>query len=295
MPVSRLQDCPSGPPRGTAPGTTVRPVTTPPGPPPLPERAADQPGSPPASGPPGYGPLPGYGSPPGYGPPESQGAPGYGTAPPYGYGQPPGYPQYQPGPKPGTDGFAIAAFVLSIIGGVLLSVVFGFVALSRIKRSGQGGRGLAIAALVISAVWVVVLAVLVAIAVAAGPARDTGGAVTKPTSLDVGDLKTGDCLVAIPADTSDVSDVDVTPCTNAHRAEVFATFDLPSGDYPGLTQARQLADDGCSERTPTISTTAGGKLDLYYVYPQKASWSLGDRSVTCFVATSTPVTSKIVP
>ncbi len=136
---------------------------------------------------------------------------------------------------------------------------------------------------------------LVAIGIAAGPSRDTTGAVTRPTSLDVGDLETGDCLVAIPADTSSVSDVDVTPCTNAHRAEVFATFDLPSGDYPGVPRARQLADDGCSERTPTISTTAGGELDMYYVYPQKASWSLGDRSVTCFVATTTPVTSKIVP
>ena len=127
------------------------------------------------------------------------------------------------------------------------------------------------------------------------PARDSTGAVREPGRVDVTDLKPGDCLVAIPEDTSDVSAVDATPCTNAHRVEVFATFDLPGGEYPGVSQARQLADDGCGRRVPTIGSTAGGKLDLYYVYPQKRSWSLGDRSVTCFVATSTPVTSKIVP
>ncbi len=68
-------------------------------------------------------------------------------------------------PATKTDGFAIAAFVLSLPGALLLSVVFALVARGRIKRS-QGtlaGKGLTTAALVISGLWVVVLGILVAV------------------------------------------------------------------------------------------------------------------------------------
>jgi Domain of unknown function (DUF4190) len=109
--------------------------------------------APPAYGtpaPPAYGSPapPAYGSPapPGYG------TPSYGTPPPYGAGYPP-YQGYAY-PRARTSGFAIASFVLSLVWmfwlGSLLAVVFGHVALSEIKRNpGVGGRGLAIAGLVI--------------------------------------------------------------------------------------------------------------------------------------------------
>jgi hypothetical protein len=60
--------------------------------------------------------------------------------------------------------------VLSIFGGVLLSVIFGLVALSQIKKSGGRltGRGLAIAGLIISAVWIAGIAIVAAL--------DAGGA-----------------------------------------------------------------------------------------------------------------------
>ncbi len=66
----------------------------------------------------------------------------------------------------GTDGFAIAALVISILGGVILGAVFAVVALSRIKQRGTRGRGLAIAALVINGVWIVLIAVLIVIGLA---------------------------------------------------------------------------------------------------------------------------------
>lgn len=64
---------------------------------------------------------------------------------------------------PSTDGFAIAALVLGLIpcAGItsFLAVIFGFVSLSRIKKSnGQlGGKGLAIAGAILGAVWLVLL------------------------------------------------------------------------------------------------------------------------------------------
>jgi Domain of unknown function (DUF4190) len=56
---------------------------------------------------------------------------------------------------------AVASLVCSLFGwvclfiGAILGVIFGFVALSQIKRSGQRGRGLAIAGIVIGSILLV--------------------------------------------------------------------------------------------------------------------------------------------
>jgi hypothetical protein len=72
------------------------------------------------------------------------------------------YPPLYPGPPPHppyppyrrrTNGFAVASLILGILGVVILSVIFGCVALSQIRRRGDDGSGLAIAGLVLSGVW----------------------------------------------------------------------------------------------------------------------------------------------
>lgn len=65
------------------------------------------------------------------------------------YPGPPLYPPYQRR----TNGFAVASLILGILGVVILSVIFGCVALSQIRRRGDDGSGLAIAGLVLSGVW----------------------------------------------------------------------------------------------------------------------------------------------
>jgi hypothetical protein len=77
-------------------------------------------------------------------------APGYPVPGGYRY-DPSGYapPGYGYPAAGRTNGFAIAAFVCAFFFS-LLGVIFGFVALSQIKRTGEGGRGLAIAGIVIS-------------------------------------------------------------------------------------------------------------------------------------------------
>jgi hypothetical protein len=64
-------------------------------------------------------------------------------------------------PRP-TNGWAIAAIVLAILGGVILSVIFAVLALIQAPRQGQRGCALAIAALVISALWVLLIATVLA-------------------------------------------------------------------------------------------------------------------------------------
>lgn len=59
----------------------------------------------------------------------------------------------------GTNTIAVLAFVFGVLGGIL-GVIFGHVALSQIRRTGQDGRGLAIAGLVLGYTNLVVWAVL---------------------------------------------------------------------------------------------------------------------------------------
>lgn len=115
-------------------------------------------GGPPRSTPLGEtGPVLPPGSQPGFGAPP----PGLGPHPPA-FGRPPiAQPQWsQPANQHGgTNGLAIAAFVLGLLWlctiGSLLGIIFGFVGLAQIKGSRQRGRGLAIAGIVLGVVGIV--------------------------------------------------------------------------------------------------------------------------------------------
>lgn len=69
--------------------------------------------------------------------------------------QPSSYTQNVYVQNAGTNGMAIASFVCSLFCSPL-GIIFGHVALSQIGRSAQGGRGLAIAGLVIGYLSLVV-------------------------------------------------------------------------------------------------------------------------------------------
>jgi hypothetical protein len=78
----------------------------------------------------------------------------YGQPPPYGQPQPPGHSAWGYTAHPGTNGLAIA----SLIGAFFLpplGIIFGVIAKSQIKRTGQSGNGLATAGIVISVASIV--------------------------------------------------------------------------------------------------------------------------------------------
>lgn len=108
--------------------------------------------------PPPYGDYPDPPTDPGVGPP------GY-----YGY---PGYSPYPPPPPTRTNGLAVASLVCAFLF-FPLGIVFGHVSLSQIKRTREGGHGLAVAGLVISYVAAVltVIAVVATIVFAAAIVR----------------------------------------------------------------------------------------------------------------------------
>ncbi|HEY5025673.1 MAG TPA: DUF4190 domain-containing protein [Acidimicrobiales bacterium] len=91
------------------------------------------------------------------------------------YYQPVYYQSAPPGPR--SNGLAVASLVLGILWvwwlGSILALVFGYVALGQIKRSHEGGRGMAIAGVVLGWVGVgtgVAVGILLAVAVRHGNA-----------------------------------------------------------------------------------------------------------------------------
>jgi hypothetical protein len=125
--------------------------------------------------PPGYPPPPPGDYPPpagGYGYQPSQPPPGYGYPPPA-----PGY-GYPPPPSSSTNPMAIASLVSALVGwicgiGPILGVVFGIIALNQIKQNGQGGRGLALAGIIIGGIGIAFM-VLYLILVMIGAAAEMG-------------------------------------------------------------------------------------------------------------------------
>ena len=79
--------------------------------------------------------------------------------------------------------------------------------------------------------------------------------------------------------------VTVLSCATPHDAEVFATFSLPKGPWPGASAVQQDAGSGCVSRlggylNPQLATAA---LSQEYIYPNQAAWQAGERAVVCEV------------
>jgi hypothetical protein len=214
----------------------------------------------------------------------------YGAPPsaPAGFGAPPQEPWQQspmPGQQPsgGRNGLAIASFICGLIGFGLFGLIFGFIALSQIKKRNQRGRGLAIGGILLSVLWFVVGIALVVWVVMAGTAnRNDAGAITEGGSVSSFDLKPGDCLNGL-AESNNITSVPAVPCTQPHDGEVFATFEITDGTWPGDAEVAKQAETGCVQRLPEYSAKAAKdeKLEIFFLHPTAASWAQGDHEVTC--------------
>jgi len=135
-------------------------------PPPVQSPPAPQAGPSPVQGGPGYPPG-GYGH-PGYGGP-GYGQPGYGPVPGYppGYGPPgyapPGYP-FPPYARP-TNMMAILALVLAFVFAPA-GLVLGIIARRQIRQTGEQGDGLALAGIIIGAIFCAFLVLVIVLWIA---------------------------------------------------------------------------------------------------------------------------------
>jgi len=213
----------------------------------------------------------------------------------------PGAGEYGPGMPPGTgkmSGWAIASFVLGLIGGFLLSAIFGFIALSRIKRLGQRGRGLAIAGIVLSVLWLIGF-IAIGVIGSSGQANRSAnsGKITHSGQLSVFSLAVGDCFNN-PAGASTVTTVTAIPCSQPHNAQIYAKFNLSGSDlsYPGTSTVTSLAAKGCNARTDSVNKSAApSSMTIRLLFPEQDAWLNGRRTVSCMIVNPTAdITSSLV-
>ena len=196
-----------------------------------------------------------------------------------------GAPQ-QPRVPEGRNGFAVAGLVLGIIPfmGGLLGIVFGAIGLSQTRRTGQRGRAMATAGLVLGSLWMLLVVGAVAASVMQDADRDDAGAVTTAGTESAYDLAVGDCLPDVPS--GPVDTVDLVPCSEQHAVEVYAEFDLAGGRFPGEDRVSELAEAGCASRFRGFAGVEleESPLDVHYLQPLEQGWELDrDRTVTCMV------------
>src|SRR5215467_11729082 len=220
---------------------------------------------------------------------------------------PPGDSGAPPPPRGQTNGWAIAAFILGLLGGSLLGIIFAIVALRQIGDSRQRGKGLAIAGLALSIIWGAAVAVYLVLGSSGTPAGQSASGGSSPSvsasspsassggrasssRTSVFSLRTGQCFQNPPADQAvlGITYVTVVPCTTLHNAQVFVEFPATGSAYPGSTSLKRQADQGCHSRiagnleTSKITST----MSLHFLYPLSASWAQGHRTITCLVVDS---------
>jgi hypothetical protein len=212
---------------------------------------------------------------------------------PFGYGAPGGPPPY-PGQvgwyaqEKTTNGMSIAALVVGLVPCIpFLGAIFGLVALKQVKRSGERGKGMAVAGLTLSSVWTLGLAAIITLA-AVGVFEEGDTPVT--------DIKAGQCFNTVGKKLSDYGDdkdarstsVNVVDCAEAHDAEAFAVYEIQSGSddpYPGVDAVTEDAQTNCSKyaRTYLDGKAPSASTRLYFYVPPAEGWAGHQRAVICFL------------
>ena len=245
------------------------------------EAGSDQPEAPPLAG----APPPAFVPPGGDPPPPAPGAPG--AQPWSGYGYPP--PPPPPPAQTGTNPFAIAALVLGLIGAFPLGIIFALVALRQVRRTGQQGKGMAIAGLILSVLWLIAIVVMVSLFLADRAERDESGAISQGGDVMVHDLQVGDCMNGLK-EADVVLTVDAVSCSEPHDAELYATVEVPDGDWPGINELSLPAEQRCPDEMAENFEAAYNDdgVGLFFLHPTSASWREGDREIDCIALYSEP-------
>ncbi len=244
----------------------------------------------------------------GEGAPRTSAEAGYWLPPgpaPTAYGQPPVSGWAVPARQPsGTSRLAVAAFVLGLLGFVVITaivgIVFGAQALGHIRRSLQGGKTLAILGIVFGAGWLVLWAALIAIGATVG-SSSPGSSPPRPGSnvpgsqpVLVTSLVTGECFdLPTPKVMNQplVTFVEKIPCGQPHNSQVFATFPVSGSalSFPGSARLGSLAGSGCPARIKASVDSAKltDSMGVRFLYPGQDTWLAGNHTITCIITNST--------
>lgn len=115
----------------------------------------------------------------------------------------------------------------------------------------------------------------------------------KGVSVSVFDVAVGDCFVAPPEVSAELSSMSRVPCSEPHQEEAYAVVPYKPEDksdaYPGNDTLSTFAQGACAQAFTDYVGIGYPDSSLYFTYllPSARGWQQGDdRSVLCFVTTT---------
>lgn len=132
--------------------------------------------------------------------------------------------------------------------------------------------------------WIGLIAVLVIGGLIFNARRGDTGEITGGGTLQVNDLRVGDCFNTNASE--NIDDVDAVPCGEPHSYELFHVFTMSdSGSYPTETQFDSETDGACR---PAFAEYVGSAYDDSALYvstltPSEDGWNGGDHTVQCIL------------
>lgn len=207
--------------------------------------------------------------------------------------------------------WALALAVLPLVVTWVASLVLAVLVLTSPRTDHPRGRGLAATAIAVVCAWCVIgIGASAALVVTgddeASPTvaaereepkddsddEDAAPAATpepsaEPTTEDklTTDLAVGDCVTDLDDGMTRAARTQpVVPCDQPHHAEVYHSFDLADGKWPGDSAIEEEAERVCFEQFETFT---GGSYDdsphdFTFYYPVRFSWP-EDREVICVI------------
>jgi hypothetical protein len=111
---------------------------------------------------------------------------------------------------------------------------------------------------------------------------------------DYTDLVPGDCVKAW----EESGALSVVGCTEPHKMQVFAVFELDGDTFPSTREMDDRAGRGCAERALRIWGPHGlpGNVEPSYVGPNSVAWEQDERRIVCMVeAVKGPLKRSLLP
>ena len=102
-------------------------------------------------------------------------------------------------------------------------------------------------------------------------------------------LKVGECVNYEPSD--DGENTIKVDCAQPHDEEVFFTFNLPDGDFPGDFEIGDAQQDECTAAFEEYVGTPweNSRFTFTFDAPTEATWEQGARTITCLLGDNTGI------
>lgn len=127
--------------------------------------------------------------------------------------------------------------------------------------------------------------------------RDSIGAVTSNGTALVADLQVGDCYNEPGPDSvkGAIGIVDVVPCAQEHRWEIYQLAPIPGTSWPGYSEVEDRTYESCRAAFDRLTADSDDALSLstYGFAPTQDEWNAGDHYATCVAGNVFPSTGSI--